>query len=218
MKTFIAYYRVSTPRQGVSGLGLEAQRTAVARFVGSGTLLREFTEIESGKAHANRPQLLAAIERCRKTKATLIIAKVDRLSRNVSFISTLMDGAVDLVFADMPGAGRLELHIMASIAEHEREAISARTKAALAAAKARGVRLGNPRLDVARKRAREVWHAHRHDPEVIALINDWQDDGDSLRAIADRLNKLNIPSSPRDTRTRGRWHGSSVRNALREAI
>lgn len=119
---FVAYYRVSTERQGESGLGLEAQREAVARFVGSASLLSEFTEIESGKRHTNRPELLKAIELSRKCKATLVIAKIDRLARNVQFISGLMETGVEFVAADMPQANRLTIHSLAAFAEHEREA------------------------------------------------------------------------------------------------
>jgi DNA invertase Pin-like site-specific DNA recombinase len=140
---FVAYYRVSTDRQGRSGLGLEAQREAVLRHMaGQASDLRaEFTEIESGK-RSDRPQLAAAIAAAKKAKATLIIAKLDRLARNVHFISGLMESKVDFVAADNPHANRLMVHMLAAFAEHEREQISQRTMAALQAAKARGVRLG----------------------------------------------------------------------------
>src|SRR5215472_8539959 len=146
---YIAYYRVSTERQGKSGLGLDAQRTAVIDYLNGGgwKLLGEFTEVETGKgrnALARRPQLKAAIEVCRKQKATLLIAKLDRLARNVHFISGLMESGVEFVAVDMPMANRLTVHILAAVAEHEREMISARTKAALQAAKAKGTKLGAP--------------------------------------------------------------------------
>jgi DNA invertase Pin-like site-specific DNA recombinase len=143
----IAYYRVSTAQQGASGLGLEAQRAAVARHVHStgGGLVGEFEEVESGRK-SDRPQLAAALAACRAHRATLVIAKLDRLARNVAFISSLMESGVEFIAADMPMANRLTVHILAAVAEHEREMISARTKAALAAAKARGVKLGNPHL------------------------------------------------------------------------
>lgn len=146
-RAFVAYYRVSTAAQGASGLGLEAQRQAVARHVAGaqGALVAEFEEIESGKRN-DRPQIAAAIAACRVSRATLIIAKLDRLARNVAFISSLMESGIEFVAADMPMANRLTVHILAAVAEHEREMISARTIAALAAAKARGVRLGNPHL------------------------------------------------------------------------
>jgi DNA invertase Pin-like site-specific DNA recombinase len=141
----ISYLRVSTAKQGASGLGLEAQRAAVAAYVsaGSHTLVTEYVEVESG-TKAARPQLAAALTSCRLHRATLVIAKLDRLARNVAFIANLMDGAVEFVACDMPHANRLTLHLLAAIAEHEREMISQRTRAALQAAKARGVRLGNP--------------------------------------------------------------------------
>src|SRR5215469_5908263 len=139
----VAYYRVSTARQGRSGLGLEAQRQAVSDYLNGGAwdLVAEFTEIESGKRN-DRPELSRALELCRRQKATLVIAKLDRLARNVAFIANLMESRVDFVAVDMPQANRLTVHILAAVAEHEREMIVARTKAALAAAKARGKRLG----------------------------------------------------------------------------
>src|SRR6266566_9817559 len=142
-RQFVAYYRVSTDRQGRSGLGLDAQREAVFRHLAShaGKLIGEFCEVESGR-RSDRPQLAAAIAAAKKAKATLIIAKLDRLARNVHFVSGLMESGIDFVAADNPHANRLMVHMLAAFAEHEREQISQRTKAALQAAKARGVRLG----------------------------------------------------------------------------
>jgi DNA invertase Pin-like site-specific DNA recombinase len=147
MGNLVAHYRVSTAQQGKSGLGLEAQQEAVGRFAaGSGDrLLSQFTEVESGRL-SDRPQLLAAIAECRRKKARLVIAKLDRLARNAAFLLTLRDSGVDFVAADMPNADRLTVGIVAIFAEHERDMISKRTKEALAAAKARGVKLGNPEL------------------------------------------------------------------------
>jgi DNA invertase Pin-like site-specific DNA recombinase len=126
MTRFIAYYRVSTDKQGKSGLGLDAQRQAVGSFVaGRGEIIAEYIEIESTRNH--RPQLQAALDMCRKRKATLLIARLDRLARNVAFISNLMESRVDFLAVDMPDANRLTIHILAAVAEHEREAISTRS-------------------------------------------------------------------------------------------
>src|SRR5262245_12406288 len=139
---FIAYYRVSTDKQGKYGLGLDAQRKAVLDFLDGGKweLVGEFTEIESGKRN-DRPELEKALAACKKHRAKLVIAKLDRLSRNVAFIAMLMDRKVDFVCCDNPTAAKFTIHILAAVAEHERDAISARTKAALAAAKANGKKL-----------------------------------------------------------------------------
>lgn len=144
-RKLVVYLRVSTARQGASGLGLEAQRAAVQAHAAAGghSLVAEYVEVESGK-RADRPKLAAALAACRLHRATLVIAKLDRLSRNVGFIAGIMDSGVDFVACDSPMASRLTLHILAAMAEHEAATISSRTKAALAAAKARGVRLGNP--------------------------------------------------------------------------
>ena len=144
---FVAYIRVSTQQQGASGLGLEAQQQAVLRHVESagGVLVAEFREVESGKNN-HRPEIAAALAACRLRHATLIIAKLDRLARNVLFIATLMESGVPFLACDNPHATPLLIHILAAVAEDERKRISERTRAALAAAKARGVRLGNPNL------------------------------------------------------------------------
>ncbi len=144
MKQYIAYYRVSTTKQGVSGLGLEAQQYAVAQYARAPTqVLGHYTEVESGKKD-QRPQLLAAIAHARRIGATLLIAKLDRLSRNAGFIFALRDSGVDFVCCDMPDANTLTVGIFAVLAQHERELISKRTKEALTALKARGVVLGMP--------------------------------------------------------------------------
>src|ERR687884_1412512 len=153
---WVAYYRVSTAKQGASGLGLEAQREAVAGYLNGGNwqLAAEFVEIESGRKN-DRPELAKALAMCRRIGATLIIAKLDRLARNVAFVSNLMESGVEFTAVDFPTANRLTIHILAAVAEPQREMISARTKAALAAAKARGTKLGNPRPDMARAGA--IW-------------------------------------------------------------
>src|SRR5271170_1318580 len=143
---FVSYLRVSTVRQGISGLGLEAQRESVASYLKGGhwSLVREVVEIESGKRN-DRPAIAEALRLCRLHGATLVIAKLDRLARNVHFVSSLMESGVEFVAVDFPQANRLTIHILAAVAEHEAKAISERTKAALAAAKARGVKLGGQR-------------------------------------------------------------------------
>jgi DNA invertase Pin-like site-specific DNA recombinase len=143
MAEYVSYLRVSTQRQGISGLGIESQRTAVEQYVvqSRGRLLEEFVEVETGSSKA-RPVLLQSISLCRRTKATLLIAKLDRLARNVAFVSSLMESGVEFVAADAPYANRLMIHILAAFAEHERTLISERTKAALGAARARGIKLG----------------------------------------------------------------------------
>jgi DNA invertase Pin-like site-specific DNA recombinase len=211
MIRFIAYYRVSTDKQGKSGLGLDAQRQAVAGFVtGRGEIVAEHTEIESTRN--KRPELHAALEACRKHKATLLIARLDRLARNVAFISNLMESRVDFVAVDMPEANRLTIHILAAVAEHEREMISKRTKAALQAAKARGTVLGNPnplsasRLAIAVLKARtEQFHA-----TVQPLIQNLRHQGYSLAKIARELNDRHVP-----TARGGLWYPATVRNILR---
>lgn len=207
---FIAYYRVSTDRQGDSGLGLEAQRASVARFIGSASLLAEFQEIESGKSHSNRPKLAAALEECRRRNATLVIAKLDRLARDVHFISGLMKGGVEFVAVDMPQANRLTVHILAAVAEHEREAISERTKAALGAAKARGTRLGNPRWQESIAKARAARNPTLPSLNVVALMIQHRTQGKTYRQIAAELNSMSL-KAPRG----GTWHDTTVRRAVR---
>lgn len=143
MVQYVSYLRVSTQRQGQSGLGIEAQRVAVEQFLlgSGGTLVAEYVEVESGSGKA-RPILVQSIAQAKAVGATLLIAKLDRLGRNVAFVSSLMEGGVEFVAADAPYANRLMLHVLAAFSEHERSLISDRTKAALAAAKARGVCLG----------------------------------------------------------------------------
>ena len=209
MTAFIAYYRVSTDRQGASGLGLEAQRVAVLRHIGASQLAAEHTEVESGEKHTNRPELQAALQECRKRRAVLLIARLDRLARNVAFIATLMEDGTDFIACDMPTANRLTIHILAAVAEHEREMISKRTKAALAQAKRRGTTLRNPFIEHARTKAIAVPHAHRPASEVQRLTSEWRGQGKTLRQITEGLNGLNIRP------VRGRqWYASSVRNEL----
>ena len=208
---FVAYYRVSTDRQGESGLGLEAQRAAVARFTHGASLLFEFQEIESGKRHANRPQLAAALDQCRRSKATLVIARLDRLARNVHFISGLMESGVDFVAVDMPQANRLTIHILAAVAEHEREAISQRTRAALGAAKQRGTRLGNPRWQNSIEEARIARNPVPPSPPLLTIMQNRRAEGWTLRQIAGELNALGLKTS----RGAG-WYASTIRACLQD--
>jgi DNA invertase Pin-like site-specific DNA recombinase len=215
-RRFVAYYRVSTDRQGQSGLGLEAQRKAVADYLNGGAweLVNEFTEIESGKK-SDRPELTLAIEACRRHKARLVIAKLDRLSRNLAFIATLMESGVEFVAADMPFANKLTIHILAAVAEHEREALSDRTRAALAAAKARGTRLGNPNPTHALRRMRAARKAQieRYTANILPIIREAQAAGHtSYNAIAAQLNGRKVA-----TARGGRWTHVQVGQILKRA-
>lgn len=218
---FIGYLRVSTQKQGQSGLGIESQRKAVEDYLNGGRLelLAEYVEIESGK-RSDRTELAKALGHANATGATLVIAKLDRLSRNVAFISNLMESGVEFVAADMPMANRLTVHVLAAVAEHEREMISQRTTAALAAAKARGVKLGN--LNGARA-LRGLGNAHAvvvvkagadaHMNRLLPIINVIRGDGTtSLHGIAEQLNRRGIL-----TARGGRWYATTVKNLLDRA-
>ena len=185
---FIAYLRVSTLRQGESGLGLEAQRTAVEAFARQhgGAIVASFVEVETGK-RSDRPDLAKALEAARKAKATLLIAKLDRLARNVAFIANLMDAGVEFLACDQPFASRLTLHILAAVAEDEARRISERTKAALQAAKARGQKLGSPvaAKTVAKARAARSAYAAKANATTLAVIREVQGSGvETLAGIA----------------------------------
>jgi DNA invertase Pin-like site-specific DNA recombinase len=196
---FISYLRVSTDKQGERGYGIAAQRNAVEDYLNGGRwqLLGEFVEVESGKRN-DRPELAKALAACRKHKAKLVIAKLDRLARNVAFIANLMDGKVDFVCCDMPEASRLTIHVLAAVAEHEREMIARRTKEGLAAAKARGVVLGNGELAAANKAAA----AER----AKALAPVFAELGEkSAREIARILNARKVA-----TPAGGVWHAQTV--------
>ena len=215
-RRFVAYYRVSTDRQGSSGLGLEAQQKAVRDYLDGGAweLVGEFVEVESGK-RADRPELAKALETCRKQKAKLVIAKLDRLSRNLAFIATLMDSGVAFVAVDNPHANKLTVHILAAVAEHEREAISERTKAALAAAKARGKRLGtpDPKRAVKRMHAALKTKTAGFAANVLPIIREVQATGHtSHNAIAGQLNTRRVATS-----RGGRWTHVQVGQILDRA-
>jgi DNA invertase Pin-like site-specific DNA recombinase len=217
---FIAYYRVSTARQGVSGLGLDAQREAVRIHLNGGRwkMVAEFTEVESGKRN-DRPKLAEALALCRLYNATLIIAKIDRLARNVNFISNLMDSSVEFVAVDFPTANRLTVHILAAVAEHEALMISARTKAGLAAAKARGTKLGGDRGGIIGKlsaagvqasTAVRRGKAERRAADLVPVIRSLQAEGhESLRAVAAVLNDRGIT-----TARGGQWSAIQVQRVL----
>lgn len=216
----VTYLRVSTQKQGRSGLGLEAQQKAVADYLSTGqwNLLEEFVEIESGKNN-KRPKLLEAIDLCKASGAKLLVGRLDRLARDAAFLMNLKDAGIDFVCADMLEANRLTIGIMALVAEQEREAISKRTKEALAAAKARGVQLGAYRdgvyvggkgnADTARN-ATEARTAlfHANAMRRLPMLTRVDPDASmSLRAIADALNGMDIPT----VSERGKWSANSVR-------
>lgn len=197
---FVAYYRVSTQKQGQSGLGLEAQQAAVAAYLNGGAweLVGEFVEVETGKganALDRRPQLRAALNVSRKHGATLIIAKLDRLARNVHFVSGLLETGCDFVAADMPQANKVMIQMHAVMSEWERDQISARTKAALAAAKARGVKLGaaGP-ANLKRNIEERVRVADAFAHKLSGLIRGFQAAGMSQRKMISELNQLGIPT------------------------
>ncbi|QDM41447.1 recombinase family protein [Altererythrobacter sp. TH136] len=216
----VAYYRVSTEGQGRSGLGLAAQKEAVAKLCSSRgwEIMAEFTEVESGKRN-DRPELQAAMHRAKVTGATLVIAKLDRLSRSAAFLTALQEAGTPFVAADMPEACETTVGILSVIARAERKAISRRTREALAAAKARGIRLGNPNGAEALRRAGKgngaALEAVRagaasRAADYAPIVADIQASGaTSLPAIAQELNERGIVT-PRG----GRWHPSSVRNLL----
>lgn len=208
---YVSYLRVSTDRQGLSGLGLEGQRAAIERYAAlcSGQVIAEKVEVESGK-RADRPVLEEAIALCRRKKATLLVAKLDRLSRTVSFMSRLIETGVDFVAVDNPHANKLLIHVLSAFAEHERDLIAARTKSALAAAKARGVRLGNPRIADVRKLGTLTLQANADDysENVGPVIQQIRASGvTTYQGIAAALTARGIA-----TARGGQWHAASVRN------
>lgn len=215
---FVAYLRVSTDKQGRSGLGLDAQRQAITDYLASvaGTKVAEFVEIESGKRD-ERPKLAEALHAAKMTGSKLIIAKLDRLSRNVGFIARLQESHIKFVAADMPEANELTVHLLAAIAQHERKLISERTKTALQAAKRRGTKLGNPNgaralrgvgngaaVTVVREKADSFAQ------EVAPIIDDIKASGEtSLKGIARELNARGIL-----TARSGTWYPTTVKNLL----
>jgi DNA invertase Pin-like site-specific DNA recombinase len=221
VRSLIGYARVSTAQQGRSGLGLEAQKEALSRFAETEgyELVRMFVEVETGKgsdALERRPQLAAALAEARRKRCSIGVAKLDRLSRDVHFISGLMAHRVPFVVAELGAdVDPFILHLFAALAEKERAMISTRTKAALKAAKARGVKLGGPKLAQARKMALETIGAaaDNHAANVLPIIREIRKAGaTTLREIADALNARGV-----STARGGRWHASSVSNVLQRA-
>lgn len=229
MVVIIAYYRVSTKGQGDSGLGLEAQQAAVeayARSIGA-RILATYREVESGK-RSDRPELAKALAHARRSKATLVVAKLDRLARNVAFLSALMRSGVDFVACDNPHANKLTVHILAAVAEDEAERISARTKAALQAAKARGMKLGSARpghwdgkeearlagLARGRKVAAKVLSqtATEAYADLAPMMQTWRAEGLTLAGIAQRLN-----ADGHTTRRGKTWNPVQVARVLERA-
>lgn len=216
-QTFVAYYRVSTQQQGRSGLGLEAQRSDVKSFIGAqgGRVVAEFQEVESGK-RADRPELAKALERCKLTRSTLVVAKLDRLTRDVSFLCKLRDSGVEFVAVDNPTATQLTVTILIAVAEEERRLASVRTKAALQAAKARGVKLGNPNGskafgDRSRAGATEALKvkANSFADGLASIVMPLKAEGLSLRQIADKLNADGIVTAQGKT-----WQANTVKRLL----
>ena len=213
---YIAYYRVSTKRQGQSGLGLEAQQSSVAHHIGStgGKLVGEFKEVESGRKD-DRPQLKEALEEAKQVGATVIIAKLDRLGRRASYILRLIDeSGVEFYICDMPNADKLTITILAAVAEREAENISNRTKAALAAKKARGAKLGNPRILEAQKaslKVNEKKNKKRQEATRMFIIREIIHKGrvTTHAGIAECLNARGIP-----TARGGQWHTTTVRRLI----
>lgn len=205
---WISYLRVSTQRQGRSGLGLEAQRETIAQYVASvgGTIREEHIEVETGSMK-DRPILAMALAACKRTKATLVVAKLDRLSRNVAHVAGLMDAGVDFRAVDAPFANRFVVHVLAAVSEYEREQISARTKAALAAAKARGVVLGSFGRTLAdRNIADATAFAESLRAPIGALL---KEGATRLQDIADGLNSVGFV-----TRQGAKWGPAAVQRTL----
>ena len=218
MRPLVGYLRVSSTQQGRSGLGIEAQRQALAQFAEADgfEIVREYVEVETGKgadALDRRPQLAAALADARKRHCSIAVAKLDRLSRDVHFISGLMAHRVPFLVAELgPDVDPFILHLFAALAEKERSLIGSRTKSALAAAKARGVTLGGPKIREAQKIAveRVMEIADRHARNVLPIIRDIQRAGiKSLRDVANALNARGIA-----TARGGKWYAATVRNAM----
>ena len=211
---YVTYRRVSTSEQGRSGLGLEAQQRDLDLYLGTvpeAKVLADVVEVVSGgKGESDRPELAKALALCRREKATLLVAKLDRLSRNVAFVANLLeDKTVNFKVAQLPRASRFELHLWAALAEQEREFVSQRTKAALAAAKARGVKLGGARPHLPEHNRRRTERAQRHAEGVATLVLGLRDRGATLRETAEALNGAGL-TAPRG----GTWAPNQVKRVL----
>jgi DNA invertase Pin-like site-specific DNA recombinase len=210
---YVTYRRVSTDEQGRSGLGLEAQQRDLDLYLASqpdAEVLADFVEVASG-AKGDRPALVEALALCRKQKATLLVAKLDRLSRNVAFVAALLeDKTVELVVASLPQASRFELHLYAALAEQERTFVSQRTKAALAAAKARGVKLGGARPHLAGLNDAKKLRLREEAKALAPLAVPLREQGLSLRAVCEQLNAAGVR-----TRTGKPLYAVKLRNLLR---
>jgi len=215
MKKAIPYYRVSTGRQGESGLGIDAQIKVVRDFARANNYIleNEYVEVESGKKNY-RPVLKKALTQCRRKQATLLVAKLDRVSRNVNFITTLLEAGIDFKAIDIPTGEKFIVHIMAAFAEYEREQISRRTKLALQAAKARGIELGVYGRYVLSKKNKES--SYRFAETIRPIIYKLEQEGfNTIRAITDELNRLGIPTY----RNNGsKWHPSTVHKLLNQTF
>ena len=211
---FVTYKRVSTKQQGSSGLGLDAQERDIGLFLTNYAtdpeVVGEYTDVQSGNCD-DRPELAKAITQAKADGATLLVAKLDRLSRKVSYIATLMeDTGLSFRVAQMPNAENFQLHIYAALAEQERDFISKRTKAALQEAKARGVKLGGLRRGTAERNAAMKTQADSRAEHIWPTIKDRRDNGATLQAIADELNRLSIK-----TARGGTWYPSTVKNIIK---
>ena len=203
MNKYVAYLRVSTQRQGVSGLGLEAQRQMIRNHLGEQPLEAEFVEVESGRKN-DRPKLKEALDTCRKSGAILIVAKLDRLARNVCFLSQLLESDVEIVFCDFPSANKMMLHILSAISQYEAELISSRTKAALKAKKERGFKLGNPHhlldkhkqaIQNSNKTNSSKARRNANNKRAIAMLRVLYDKNLTLQQMADTLNNEGFTTS-----------------------
>jgi DNA invertase Pin-like site-specific DNA recombinase len=211
---FVSYLRVSTVKQGVSGLGLEAQRRAVTDYLNGGRwkMLAEFVEVESGST-SNRPQLQAALDRCKLTGATLLVAKMDRLTRDLHFLTGLQLAGVAFTAVDNPQANEMTVQILASVAQAERKAISARTKAALAASpKKLGGWRGGPKSDGKMARAARAAKSAEFNTRVLPIASRLRAEGNSLRAIAAELTNMGVQTS-----RGGSWTAAAVNAVLASA-